>query len=220
MNSCKKTKNKIILLAVVPLFLTLGGIILRMINLISFYDSAIGYYEKAALPIVMNIFFIVSIIVFASVCFFSEKKNIISESFANTSFFKVVCVICSIAMAVCALNCFSDNSKALLAILVPIASVCSVIFFVLFLLKKQPDYSAIFALFPVALCAMILAVTYFDVKVEMNSPNKMLIHFACIASMLAFVSEARLLADNKKERHISFSLPALFSLRAFPQFLP
>jgi hypothetical protein len=159
----------------------------------------------------MNIFFVVSVFVFAALCFLSERKKLINDSFATPAFFKVICAVCSVAMIVNALNSLIDESSGISTLLVALFSVLSAAYFSIFLFKNQPRSGALLALCPIALSTAMLAITYFDVYVEMNSPNKVLIQFACIASMLGFLGEARLLADNKKRKAYFFFIAcALF----------
>ena len=211
MNSCKKAKRAALLLFFAPILFTAFGVALRAINLISFYDSYIGYYKKTFLPIAMNVFFVAAVCFFAAFCFLAERKGSIDVTFNHTKTFRVICAICSLAIIVSALNGLLKNTTELLGLFNILASVCSAAFFATFISKKQPSYSAILALAPIALSTVILATTYFDITVQMNSPNKTLIHFACIAAMLGFLSEARLLADNKKKKTYFFSIfSALF----------
>ena len=211
MNSCKKANSPALLLCFAPVLFTVFGVALRIINLLSFYDSYIGYYKKAFLPVAMNVFFVVAVCFFATVCFFAERKDSVDVTFTPIKTFRAICIVCSIAILVSTLNFLSKESTELLGLFDILASVCSAAFFATFISKKMPSYSAILALAPIALSTVILATTYFDVTVQINSPNKMLIHFACIAAMLGFLGEARLLADGKKKKtYFFFIFSALF----------
>ena len=211
MNSCKKAKGAALLLFFAPILFTVFGVTFRIINLLSFYDSYIGYYKKAFLPIAMNVFFVVAVCFFAAFCFLAERKGPINVTFTPTKTLRIISAICSLAIIVSTLNGLLKNPSELLGLLNILASVGSAAFFATFISKKQTNHSALLALCPIALSTVILATTYFDIKVQMNSPNKTLIHFACIAAMLGFLSEARRLADGKqKNSYFFFIATALF----------
>ena len=72
--------------------------------------------------------------------------------------------------------------------------------------KKDPALKVVLCYLAVAALVYILAKSYFDVYFAMNSPNKILLHMACIAAMFHFVSLARVNLGALKERAYLFFL--------------
>lgn len=72
--------------------------------------------------------------------------------------------------------------------------------------QNDPTASVLLCFLAVAVLVYILAKSYFDVYFAMNSPNKILLHMACLAAMLLFVALARVNLGVLKERSYLFFL--------------
>ena len=72
--------------------------------------------------------------------------------------------------------------------------------------EKDPTGNVIACILPIAALAYILAKSYFDVYFAMNSPNKILLHMACLAAMFFFVALARLALGTLKGKSYLFYL--------------
>lgn len=72
--------------------------------------------------------------------------------------------------------------------------------------EKDPTGKVIVCFLPIAALAYILAKSYFDVYFAMNSPNKILLHMACLAGMFFFVTLARAALGALKGRSYLFYL--------------
>ncbi len=213
MNSERKINRLTLVFVLSAFFCTLAAIILRTVNILNFYDADIGYYKKAAMPIVMNAWLLCSVIAFFALNLLLNKKSALAQVSENSLFFKVSSGICAFGTIAVTVSLISHSAFSKLSLLMIIVAVACATYFALYLLKQVPSYNAIFALSPILICVIILGVTYFDIYTQMNSPHKMLIHFACIGCMLGFLAEARFLADKKRKKLYLFCVSSalLFS---------
>ncbi len=204
------------------ILMTLAGIALRALNLLLYYEAEIGYYKAdAVLPAAMNIFFL-AVFAVIGVCSIIIPKKPYATSGNERNIAVVIssalCAIAFLSLSVCALLGLVQRDSALTYILV-ITTLLAAVYFVLGALGKNNNARAILMIAIVAALSYILAVSYFDVFVQMNSPNKTLTQLACLASMLFFVYEARAAVGEKKSKLYVFSLScALFfsGITAFP----
>lgn len=74
--------------------------------------------------------------------------------------------------------------------------------------EKDPTTRVVLCFLAVAALVYIVAKSYFDVYFALNSPNKILLHMACIAAMFYFVTLARLNLGVLKEKSYLFFLAA------------
>ena len=211
MNSEKKIQPLLAISVIVAFFCTVCGIVLRIINILNFYDTKIGYFQSNAWTVAMNIFFVSAVAIFAFLCLMLEHKKLLCQTTNTSIFFKTVCAVCSVITVIQAFNTLLDAGGSATKLALALAMIGSAVYFALYLSKSVPTYNALLALFPTLACTLILGITYFDTYIQMNSPHKLLIHIACIACMLAFVGEARILADQKRRKtYFWFVAVALF----------
>ena len=229
MNFERKTKKLSLIFVLATFLCTIAAIALRTVNILSFYDAQLGYFEKSALPTIMNIILFIFPAAFLATSIIFERKNGFDKAFACPNFFKISSAICAPAVIGAAIYSAAHSELTKASVILVISSVICAAYFALYLSKKIPSCNTVLALFPVIICVVILAVTYFDVFTTMNSPHKVLIHIACLSSMLGFLADARLLADNQKKKNYHFyialatfftgvsSIPAviLYFLKAF-----
>ena len=191
------------------LFLTLAGIVLRTLNLVFFYDSDIGYYSNdAILPLVMNIFMLITFAAIGICSAILPKKPYMTTGRENNIALKLIGALCALAFlgaALCALLGFVEpvTNKTYIFI---VAALASTLYFLLGALGKSDETRALFLIPLVVSIVYILAISYFDVFVQMNSPNKVLLQIACLVSMLFFVYEARCITGELKKKLYLFSL--------------
>lgn len=211
MNLSKKINLLAAVLVLIALTLTVVGVVLRIINLSSFYDARLDYYEKDALPFIMNLTFVFATAFFAASCFVVERKKSELNFFQIPLFFKICCAVCAVAMLLASVRCFTEKAQPKVMLALALLAILSAGYFLLFFFRKLTDASALLALAPTAMSVVMLGITYFDVKTTMNSPNKLLLQFACIACMLGFLADARVIADIKhRKTYFFFITSALF----------
>ncbi len=205
--------------------LTLAGIAIRTLNLMLFYEAEIGYYyADAVLPVVMNIF-LLAVFATIGVCsiIIPKKPYTTSGTEINiaTRVSAALCALAFLTLAVCALLGFVDNAFPITYILA-VSSSAAAAYFILWALGKTNSSNVLLTVTIIISLVYVLAASYFDIFVQMNSPNKTLTQLACIASMLFFIYEARAVTGEKKSKLYVFSLScALFfaGMASFPAII-
>ena len=77
--------------------------------------------------------------------------------------------------------------------------------------EKDPTLKVVLCFLAIAALVYVLAKTYFDVYVAMNSPNKILLHMACLAAMFFFAALARVYLGSLRDRsYLFFTATAAF----------
>ena len=198
------------------------SVALRLISIFLFYDTAIGYYKSGAiLPIISQLFPIVSVIaaiIFTAIPKISVKPLIPENTFATRSLaifptagfsaYAVLYLFHTVeylgALEVIVLKAFFWN------ILLAVAFVCAAVFFWLVFLGKRLDSMLFVAMGLGVVISLVafLASSYFDVLVQMNSPNKTVFHFAVLSIMLLTVNEMRIDIIQKRPSFHLFSAVA------------
>ena len=202
------------LFIVLTLILTAAGIALRTLNIIFFFDYDIGYYQSdAVLPLIMNIFFVVSVSFFAAASIFLTR---IPESFSGheknpfTIVASSVCILTFLALAVNSLLFYMKLPMHITAVYA-IISIISSLYFISNILNFGGQYRALLTIPVIVNFVFILAISYFDVTVQMNSPEKILLHITALASIFLFISEARCIFEPiRKKSYLFWLCAALF----------
>ena len=183
--------------ALCTLVATVIAVIARVCCLIWFYDNDIGYYTKEFLPTALNVFCVLTVLFIVSSFFVTKKTKCISDGREENLAVKIASVVCSLAFAaffVISVTSTTFVSQTVVSdLLIKISSLMAIAYFAMNLLGANAKRSAQvllgFGLIIWAIC--ILAVTYFDVYVQLNSPDKMMLHLALIGAMAFLVSEFR-----------------------------
>ena len=218
------TKLRVFILATMAL--SVVGIALHIINLFFFYDNAIGYYSAdAVLPTVMNIFFVaafVFIIIGSAIFARAPYTTTGTESNVITLIIGILCAIPFAILRTTPLSYALDMPSPLLYLIATAASLASCVYFILTAVNKCKNTRTVLAIAVIVTFVYILATSYFNVYVQMNSPRKILLHIACMSAMLFFLSEARCIIGDMRKRFYVFSLcSALFftGVYAIPSYI-
>lgn len=217
MNSeVKEQKKKIsvpaFVYAAVALIITLAAVILRTVSLLSFYDADIGYYKSdAVLPVVMNILCLAGTLFFVSAFFVFRKQELPVTGKENNIFVKCASVAAAVGFAGYVIITLIDSNLTALILLALAGALASAVYF-LMNLKKQPanrDSQMYAGIGIIVFGIYSLAKSYFDMNVQMNSPNKTALHLACLATLVFFVNEFRALVSDRRKGFYVFSLCAV-----------
>lgn len=185
----------------------LAAVILTAVSTVSLflsYDAEIGYFESSAITITRDIFHVLVMIAFVIIAFRTEKnkykalKKPTSLSFQCTSYVCFVIYICAGALIYISSSITNPrlNATALMLTLI------SALFFISMTSKKENMGSSI-ALFSIvlALCSTVILISvYFNMKMAMNSHNKLLSSAVLMSSMIAFLLDARIHLDRQFPR--------------------
>lgn len=222
MNLVSFDKKTIKIHAFTVFVLTAIAVLLRTVCLAFFYEELndkVGYYVDSILPTVFYAVCCLSVVYFAVLAFMANKTPLCFNTNEDNVPIKVVsaCVMVGfVAFFVGTVNSTEFvNLSVVFDLLVKLSSLMAIIYFIMniFSAESRKALQVIFGFGIVVWSICILAITYFDVYVPMNSPDKTQIHFALIALMVFFVSEFRssLIKTNKPIYIFSLFIVVFFS---------
>ena len=197
-------KNKIY--ASAALILTFVAIILRLVCLVGFYDGDIGYFEDAFLPKLLFVFSLIAALSFISSLFVSAPKSDVKCASEENVFTKVASVLAALAFgaffAISVLSTSLVASVTVFDLLSKLISLLAVVYFAINLFSPSVNRCAQTLIgFAVILWGIyVIGVTYFDIYVQLNSPDKITVHLALLCAMHFLVNEFRCFVDSPKKR--------------------
>ena len=219
----EKTRRKFNIYVFGSIVATLICVLLRTLCVFLFYDLDIGYYTRgAALPIIFNIFLILSVALLgAGALLLTKDKGIDAQH--NSQFVRYISIVpfCAFLFFVAnATNKFfaysSLNAELDITFYISLlCGLCGAIYFALTALDKNKAVVGLpLGFFTIVWFIVSLATSYFDSYVQMNSPDKLIFHMACLSGMLLILGEIRrYFSTPRKTLYIfSLSLASLFLL--------
>jgi hypothetical protein len=181
-------------LAYILLAATLVAIAIRAVNLICFYDAALGYYvEGAALPTVMNVIFLLFALYLGFVAFAAKRSDFSApDTNESPAYVKSASVLAALLPVVMSLSMLLSEQDSLVYVGLVLSAFVGAVYFLSSLSKKEYALAPLAAVGIIAWLLIVVAVSYFDWFTPMISPGKILLHVAAISSALYFVTEAQL----------------------------
>lgn len=192
------------------------GILLRTLSLFFFYDADIGYYSRGAvLPIIFNAIMIISAIACAAICFVPNLSVMTEEGFGESRIADILYAvpallsIYSIIAQMLVIGQYSDigleipKIRLIMLALNALAAVCFIIS--VFRTKTSPILYVVTCVGAMLWLMLMLVDLYFDMYVQINSPNKTVIAFALVSAILFLSGEIRLPLNFKKHSIRLFS---------------
>ncbi len=200
MNLGSLDKKTIKICAFTTVALTAIAVALRTFCLAFFYDylsEGVGYYTNSALPKILYAVCVLSVIFFAVVAFISKKGLVCFDSKEENAPLKIVsaCVMFGfLSFFVGMINSTEFvNVSVVLDLLIKISSLMAIIYFAMNIFGSESVRPAqvVLGFGIIVWLVSILAITYFNIYVPMNSPDKTHLHLALISLMLFLVCEFR-----------------------------
>ena len=190
---------------------TLGVILLRCLDLFFFFDQDIGYYSSdAILPLVETVLLWV---VPLALCTLSigwlrhlpiRYEPSVSPSLRICG---ILASLCSLGYAVSSFLAPAENTSVLGRLLFVTSLIAAVYFFLTTTRRASLLTPRILTGMGLSLFLLFsLAVSYFDVTVPMNAPDKLIFLIACLSAMLFTVEELRAWLGIPKSGRYFFSL--------------
>lgn len=195
--------------------------LLRTLDLLLFFDSDIGYYERGSvLPVIFTVIATLSVIAIFALCVSVFRKSAPDiEQYTVSS--KCSAVFVALSFAVVFVNnilspyswaeFYHGSSSGLLFFVITalyvLAPALACVYFVLYALGKiKPSFAFGFGIFAIIYFVITLATSYFNVYVQMNAPEKLALHLCCVCAMLVMLSEIRVMCDCRKNAIYIFSV--------------
>lgn len=172
------------------------------------YDAEIGYFKLSAITIIRDVLHVLTVIAFIILAFSIEKSKYKALRKPTSLPFQCTAYVCSI-MYICAgalIYISSNIANPRLNAITLMLTLISALFFISMTSKKE-NFGSSLALFSIviALCSTaVLISVYFNMKITMNSHNKLLSSAVLMSSMIAFLLDARI--------HLNRQLPRLYLL--------
>lgn len=207
------------LLTVAALGAAALAFILRLISVLFFYDTEIGYYTAGAiLPIISNITLVLSAValIVLPLCTLSKGRTVATPSGLS----RWCALIPALFMAIHAIKLIagSMSSGSVMTLLSLLASIAATGFFCCLAFVDRPSGVTVgcgvgFVLF----LGLSWLSSYTDFTVAMNSPDKLFFNIACVGAALFTVGELRANYDTARARtYHCYSALALLILCAGP----
>lgn len=194
--------------------------VLRVLSLLLFYDSEIGYYQRGSvIPTVFTVALTVLALACLVACVILGKSSPAPEKYTLSS--KCASVFVALAFAVSAISSaislielsgyyFEGSSSILflsLAALTVIAPALACAYFVLYAFGKlSPSFSLAGGILALVYVVILLADSYFDIYVQMNAPEKLSTHLCCVCALLLILNEMRVMCGAERKAFYLFSV--------------
>ena len=213
-----KSRRALRIYFVVTVCLAALCVLLRTLSTVFFFDADIGYYKSGAfLPILLNLLLVISVIGAAFVYLIS-KKYLLPAKATDTRAIRISAVITSLGFLAYLVSNLWDlpllwdvikiyGKVPTVFILINLAALLSAVYFLLIAFARETGGAlrVVGTVFVLVFMALSISDTYFDPTIAMNSPIKMLLHFALLSAMLLAVNEARIGLGSEKAGFHLFS---------------
>ena len=178
------------LLTVAVAFLAVA---VRCLNLFFFFDTDIGYYQSnTLLPIVEAVLLVLAVILLVLASFRWLRHMPVGYAPATPVSVKAVSFVAALLSVISVIQLMSVESTSLLPRFLVVLSVISAVYFLLGAWSKAsllPRFLS--GLGNIVALVVSLALSYFDITVQMNAPNKIFFQLACLSLMLFTAEELR-----------------------------
>ena len=192
---------------------------LRLICVLFFYDTAIGYYTAGAvLPVISNITLVLSAVALIVLAFLKAPADHAVSAPSGLSRWSAL--IPALALAIRAVQLIGGgmSESSLTHILSLIGALAGAGFFCCLAFVERPSgITVVLGTGFVLFLAVAWASSYTDFTVAMNSPDKRLFNLACVGAALFTVGELRAVYDRARTRvYYCYVSLALLTLAAGP----
>lgn len=212
MTDLKNDKNKTVLMyAAAAIALTVLGIVLRTVCMFFFYDAELGYYTADLLPAVFYFVCILSVALFATSFAFVKRDGVKYDGVtagAATALTSVVCVVSFAIFFIVSVMSFSIYSgNVIFDLICKLSALLGVVYFAMNLVPNVNRGAQTLCGFGIIVWNIyVLAVSYFDITVTLNSSIKIMLHLALVSAMFFFVCEFRCFVSEMRQKAYFFSL--------------
>ena len=215
----ERNDKKIKIYSLVALALTVVAVMVRTCCLIWFYDEDIGYYTRDVLPTLFEVLCPIAVVFFFSAFFILKPHNIVADGKEDNVALKISSALAAIAFGVffviSVLSTSLVTGNVVFDLVSKISSLAAIVYFAMNLFAPYANRTAQTALgFGIIIWNIcVLGITYFDIYIQLNSPEKIILHLALVSAMVFFVSEFKCFVGVLKSKMYLFSVScAMFFL--------
>ncbi len=199
--------------------LTLVGVALRSVCMLTQFDSEVGYFNNGLLPTMSNVLYFAAVAVAVLGAAQIPKRSLCRS--LDTRFRLPAAFLWGVALAAftvaAALLCYGERTNDFMAVPMVLALPASAYFFVSADRGgRYPDWLSLLGFLPVFWCVSAAWETYTDQFTAMNSPIKVGLQMGFIGLALILISELRFRLGKPLPRcAVAFmSIGVFFSLNA------
>ncbi len=202
--------KKIKIYSLVAIAVSVLAVILRTCCLLWFYDEDIGYYSRGFLPILLDAVCILAVAFFVSLLFVVKPCDKAGDGKEDNLAVKISSAAAAVAFALFFVSSVLSTSlvtgNVVFDLTSKISALSAIVYFCMNLFASRANRVVQTALgfFIIIWNICTLGITYFDVYVQLNSPDKTILHLALVACMAFFVSEFRCFVDGVKSKSYLF----------------
>ena len=223
-----KKSNTLKIYALSAIIATVIAVVLKTVCLFYFYDADIGYHSQGIVTSLFEVFCLLSTLFFASSIFCVKRYTPAPDGKGNNLLVKIGSAVAMLAFAAYfGAVVFSTDlvtSTTAFDLLSKITALMGIVYFAIgvFAPDTNKNIRALLGFGVIIWCIYVLGITYFDIYIQLNSPDKVMLHLALISIMVFIVCELRCYVFEIKKGFYIFSVSAatLFcALTSIPSFI-
>lgn len=187
-------KSKLKIYCLTALFLTFIIAALRCISLFLFYSPELGYFNNSPVTTAMTALYTTSAIWLFSALILIPKTSIKAEFTPNSKAYQSGSAFTAVMFVFSFISTITPIGLDLKRLFTAIIILASALFFAISAIgnRKFDSLKAFSSLAVVLSLVVILALTYFDMNIAMNSPHKILGGLTAMIAMVFFLCETRI----------------------------
>ena len=208
------TKRALRIYGICAMAIAVMCIALRLVGILFFFDIDIGYYTGGAVPFLASYLPGLAVVLAAVFCFLPwvrvtpcEVRN--TKAVRISAIFPALGSIFWFVTYAISLIDYKEiyGTLPFIYVFTALCALLAAVFFILIAFTRDTAsvLYVIAGLFTVIWIVLSLAESYFDIYVQMNSPNKLIFQFATLGGILLTVNEMRNGFDVKRPRFHLFS---------------
>ena len=223
-----KKSNTVKIYALSAIIATVIAVVLKTVCLLCFYDADIGYHSEGIVTSLFDVFCLLLTLFFASSIFCIKRDTATPDGKGNNPIVKIGSTVAMLAFAVYfgAVVFSTDliSTTTAFDLISKLTALMGIVYFAIsvFAPNTNKNIRALLGFGVIIWCIYVLGVTYFDIYIQLNSPDKVMLHLALISIMVFIVSELRCFVFEIKKGFYIFSACAatLFcALTSIPSFI-
>ena len=194
-------KNNARIYAISALFITLILTVIRSLSLKYHYDPQIGYFNETPFVTLMHVAIVAGVILLASSIFVIQKNTVSCPTVLSSLPLKSSAMFCAMIFSVSAVSLFF-YTESKFAVFAGMFAFVSAIYFILIATSgnKTNITSAFLSILPIISFLLSTVTVYFDMKIAMNSPHKIMSGICLLSAVLFSLCETRVLIDRALPR--------------------
>ena len=214
MKNKSNSKITVKIFKIISIALSLCCAVCFFLCFLLFFDGDIGYFEKSPFVTVSNLLLLISA-AFSVICPFFISKDVKTADDDRKNRKLTVSAVAAVLYMIYVLfeiYVIIMNGFSVIRLLLTVFAFFSFLYhYVIFTGTKIGETSfVLLGISQIAWCTLTIAYSYFDYTVELNSPAKLLLQFACVIIMLFTTGEMRLVLGKPRPRmYLAFSSCAL-----------